>query len=183
MTRDKVTLRVNLVVTWQVVDAVKSVETARDVDRALYREAQLALRGAIGTRTLDQLLSDKEAVAGEVEGALMAHAPDYGLVVRSVGLRDVILPGEMKTILNEVILAQKQSEANLIRRREETAAARSQANTARLLAENPVLQRMKELESLQAILQGTKATFVLGSGDLGGQLKSLLASEDASKTK
>ena len=183
MTRDKVTLRVNLVVTWQVVDTVKSVEAARDVDRALYREAQLALRGAVGTRTLDQLLSDKEAVAGEVEGALTARAPEYGLVVRSIGLRDVILPGDMKTILNEVILAQKQSEANLIRRREETAAARSQANTARLLAENPVLQRMKELESLQAILQGTKATFVLGSGDLGGQLTSLLAHKDASETE
>ena len=103
--------------------------------------------------------------------------------VESVGLRDVILPGDMKTILNEVILAQKQSEANLIRRREETAAARSQANTARLLAENPVLARMKELEALQGILEGTKATFVLGSGELGGQLKSLLASTDAASTE
>ncbi len=183
MTRDKVTLRVNLVVTWQVVDAAKAVDTAADVDRALYREAQLALRGAIGTRTLDQLLSDKEAVAGEVENAVTARAPNYGVVVRGVGLRDVILPGDMKTILNEVILAQKQSEANLIRRREETAAARSQANTARLLAENPVLARMKELEALEGILKGTKATFVLGSGDLSGQLKSLIASSDASSTE
>ena len=95
------------------------------------------------------------------------------------GLRDIILPGDMKTILNEVIMAQKQAEANLIRRREETAAARSQANTAKLLAENPALARMKELEALQEILKGTTATFVLGSGDLAEQVSGLIRKETA----
>ena len=85
----------------------------------------------------------------------------------------------MKTILNEVIIAQKQAEANLIRRREETAAARSQANTAKLLAENPVLARMKELEALQEIMKGANATFVLGSGDLSEQIGSLIRREQA----
>jgi regulator of protease activity HflC (stomatin/prohibitin superfamily) len=76
-------------------------------------------------------------------------ATEFGVSVRSVGLRDIILPGEMKQILNQVIEAEKQAQANLIRRREETAAARSQANTAKLLAENPGAgSRMKELESL-----------------------------------
>ena len=79
----------------------------------------------------------------------------------------------MKLILNEVILAQKQAEANLIRRREETAAARSQANTAKLLAENPALTRMKELEALQEILKGTKATFVFGQGEMLDQVRQL----------
>jgi regulator of protease activity HflC (stomatin/prohibitin superfamily) len=88
----------------------------------------------------------------------------------------------MKTILNQVIEAQKQAEANLIRRREETAAARSQANTAKLLAESPVLLRMKELESLQAILSGAKVTFVLGQGDLGQQVRSLVAGGDVGTT-
>ena len=86
----------------------------------------------------------------------------------------------MKIILNEVIVAQKQAEANLIRRREETAAARSQANTAKLLAENPVLSRMKELEALQEILRGTNATFVLGTGDLADQISGLIRKEQTS---
>jgi hypothetical protein len=76
-----------------------------------------------------------------------------------------------------VIEAQKQAEANLIRRREETAAARSQANTARLLAENPVLARMKELEALEEILAGTKATFILGPGDLAAQVHKLVTKD------
>ena len=102
---------------------------------------------------------------------------EFGLVVRGVGLRDIILPGDMKTILNQVIEAQKQAEANLIRRREETAAARSQANTAKLLADNPVLARMKELEALTEILAGAKTTFIFGQGEVGEQIRRLVAQD------
>ncbi len=179
MTADKVTLRVNLVVTYRVSDAVKAVTLVSDYAQTLYREAQLALRESIGTRNLDKLLADKDAVGNEVRSVLDARAKEFGVDVRGVGLRDVILPGEMKMILNEVILAQKQAEANLIRRREETAAARSQANTAKLLAENPALTRMKELEALQEILKGTKSTFVLGQGDVVDQVRSLIGKDAA----
>ena len=85
----------------------------------------------------------------------------------------------MKSILNQVIVAEKQAQANLIRRREETAAARSQANTAKLLEQNPVLARMKELEALQDILRGTDATFILGAGDLSEQIGQLMARQSA----
>ncbi len=177
MTQDKVTLRVNLVVTHRVTDAVKAVTEVADWEQALYREAQLELRAAVGGRSLDALLADKDGVGSELAASIARRASEFGVSVSGVGLRDLILPGDMKGILNEVILAQKQAEANLIRRREETAAARSQANTAKLLAENPVLARMKELEALQEIMKGSKATFVLGSGDLGEQVGSLIRRE------
>jgi len=180
ITRDKVTLRVNLLVTYQVTDPVKAVTVVSDHTQALYREAQLALRAAVGTRTLDALLVDKEAIGGEVAGALSQRAGEFGVAVRSVGLRDVILPGEMKTILNQVIEAEKQAQANLIRRREETAAARSQANTAKLLAENPTLARIKELELLAEVLANTKSTFVFGQGDLAEQVRGLVAGASTS---
>jgi regulator of protease activity HflC (stomatin/prohibitin superfamily) len=122
------------------------------------------VRAAVGTRTLDQLLADKESVSGEVKSVLVPRAADFGVEVRSVGLKDIILPGDMKAILNQVIEAQKKAEADLIRRREETASARSQANTAKLLAENPGLARLKELEMLQAVLSGAKTTFVVRLG-------------------
>ncbi|HSR69878.1 MAG TPA: slipin family protein [Acidobacteriota bacterium] len=178
MTSDKVTLRVNLVVAYQVTDPLKAATVVSDYREALYREAQLALRAAVGTRKIDALLADKESVGGEVRKALSRRAESFGVAVRTVGLRDIILPGEMKTILNQVIEAQKQAEANLVRRREETAAARSQANTAKLLSSNPLLVRMKELESLQEILAGAKTTFILGKGDLSGQIQSLLRTSE-----
>jgi regulator of protease activity HflC (stomatin/prohibitin superfamily) len=175
MTSDKVTLRVNLVVTYVVADALRSVTATADAHQALYREAQLVLRAAVGTRTLDALLGDKEAVGSEVRKALLPRAEAIGLSVKSVGLRDIVLPGDMKTLLNQVIAATKEAEANLIRRREETAAARSQANTAKLLAENPLLARLKELEVLKEVLAGTSATFVLGAGDITDQVRSLVS--------
>lgn len=179
MTRDKVTLRVNLVVTFRVTDAVAAVMNVENHSQTLYREAQLALRAAVGVRPLDELLRDKEAIGGEVREVLAKRAGEFGVMIVAVGLRDIILPGDMKTILNQVIEAEKQAEANLIKRREETAAARSQANTAKLLAENPVLARLKEMELLQEILAGTKATFVLGSGDVVEQVRGLIR-QDAS---
>lgn len=177
ITADKVSLRVNLVVTWVMTDPIKAVRTSIDPTQALYREAQLALRAAVGTKPLDALLADKEAVGGEVRVALAARADELGLSVRSVGLRDIVLPGEMKTLLNQVIAATKEAEAGLIRRREETAQVRSQLNTAKLLAENPQLQRLKELEVLRDVLNGTNATFVLGQGDLTDQIRTLVSTK------
>lgn len=174
MTADKVTLRVNLVITYQVQDPVAAATRTADYQTALYREAQLVLRAAVGGKPLDALLADKESVGAETRAALAPRAAELGVTVKSVGLRDIILPGDMKELLNSVIAATKEAEANLIKRREETAAARSQANTAKLLAENPQLARLIELEMLQSILAGTKTTFVLGPGDLGTQIKSLV---------
>lgn len=174
MTRDKVTLRVNLVVSYQIVDPILSATAVDEVGQTLYREAQLALRAAVGARVLDALLTDKQVVGDEVRTAVAVRAKAFGVEVRGVGLRDIILPGDMKTILNRVITAQKEAEANVIKRREETAAARSQANTAKLLAESPALARMKELELLQEVLAGAKTSFVFGGGDLATQLRTLM---------
>ncbi len=183
MTRDKVTLRVNLVLTYRVTDPVLAITGVTDYEQALYRAAQLALRAAIGMRTLDALLANKESTSDELLAVLAAQATGYGLAVAAVGLRDIVLPGEMKTILNQVIEAQKAAEANTVRRREETAAARSQANTAKLLAENPILARLKELELLQEVLAGTKATFVFGQGDVLGQVQSLVGADESANGK
>ncbi|MCB9845675.1 MAG: slipin family protein [Phycisphaeraceae bacterium] len=174
MTSDKVTLRVNLIVAWQVTDTVRSVAVVDDAAQALYREAQLALRAAVGSRTLDALLTDKQAAGAEVREAIRARAAEFGVEVKSVGLRDIILPGDMKAILNRVIEAEKSAQAELIRRREETAAARSQANTAKILDDSPTLARLRELELLGQILAGSNATFVLGQGDLAAQIRGLV---------
>src|SRR5713226_697334 len=102
MTADKVTLRLNAVVTYRVTDPLKVVSIADDARQALYREAQLALRAVVGTRELDTFLTAKDGVAQELEELLRQRATALGLEVIAVGIRDVILPGEMKTLLNKV---------------------------------------------------------------------------------
>ncbi len=174
MTADKVTLRLNAVATYRVADAHKALTTAEDARQALYREAQLALRVVVGGRELDQFLADKDAVARELEETVRQRMAVLGLEVISVGIRDVILPGDMKDLMNKVTEAKKAAEANLIVRREETAAMRSQANTAKVLEGNPTLMRLRELEVLEKVAAGGKLNVVLGEKGLAERVVNLL---------
>jgi regulator of protease activity HflC (stomatin/prohibitin superfamily) len=171
LTRDKVSLRVNLTAMWQVTDAAKARASVSNFVDYVYKELQFALREAVGTRTLDGLLTDKNALDREV-AASAVKLEARGLAVRSVGVKDVILPGEMKTILNQVVEAEKVAQANLIRRREETAATRSLLNTARLMEANPTLLRLKELETLEKVTE--KVDKITVYDGLDGVLKNLV---------
>lgn len=172
LTADKVTLRMNAVVAFRVADPLASVTASEDARQALYREAQLALRAVVGTRELDALLADKDGVAGALASLVRARAAGLGLAVTALGIRDVILPGEMKELLNRVTEAKKAAEAALITRREETAAMRSQANTAKVLEGNPALLRLRELETLERVAGKARLNVVLG--ERGGLLESVV---------
>jgi hypothetical protein len=174
MTADKVTLRLNALVTYRVADPVKAVGEVDDFVQALYRQTQLALRAVVGTRELDALLADKDGVARQLDGALRAEVAGFGLEVKAVGIRDIILPGEMKDILNRVTEARKAAEATLVTRREETAAIRSQANTARIFESNPTLMRLRELEVLEKVTEKANLSVVLGDGGLAERVVKLL---------
>lgn len=174
MTADKVTLRMNAVATCRVTDPRKSIETVDDSRQAVYREVQLAIRAVVGGHELDALMSDKEKVAGELEVIVRKRAAAFGLDVIGMGIRDVILPGEMKTLMNRVIEAKKKADADLITRREETASMRSQANTAKILENNPTLMRLRELDVLEKIAEKSQLQVVLGEKGLADRIVNLL---------
>jgi regulator of protease activity HflC (stomatin/prohibitin superfamily) len=174
MTADKVTLRLNALVTYCITDARMSLSVADDARQALYRETQLVLRALVGARELDQFLADKDGVVEELEQGLRRRVSALGLEIVSAGIRDIILPGEMKDLLNKVMEAKKAAEANLIVRREETAAMRSQANTAKLLQDNPTLMRLRELEALEKVAASAKLNVVLGDKGLTERVVNVL---------
>lgn len=147
MTKDRVSLRLNLSASFRVADARRLATVSRAPDDVLYLAMQLAAREAVSTRTLDELLGAREALATQLDSEVRARVEPVGLALLTFGVKDLILPGEMKALLNRVIEAQKEAEANVILRREETAATRSLAQTAKVLAENPLLVRLKELEA------------------------------------
>ncbi|MDH5355006.1 MAG: slipin family protein [Gammaproteobacteria bacterium] len=169
LTRDRVSLRVNLSAQYQVIDAVAARNQLVNFSDYLYRELQFALRQVIGTRNLDALLANKGELDAEIFRLVSAKLDDLGLSLRSVGVKDVILPGEMKVILNQVVEAEKVAQANVIKRREETAATRSLLNTAKLMDDNPTLMRLKELEVLEKVTEKVDKLTVFGG--LEGVLK------------
>ncbi len=174
MTADKVTLRMNAIVTYRVADVRKSLSEAQDFKQAIYRDSQLALRAIVGTRELDTLLAAKEEVAAELMGSMAPRALELGVRIVSVGVRDVVLPGDMRELLNKVTEARKAAEASLITRREETAAMRSHANTAKLFENNPMLMRLREIEALEKIADKAKLNVVLGEKGLAERIVNML---------
>jgi len=175
LTKDRVSLRVNLSATWQIREAEKARAELADAKEFLYRELQLALRAIVSTQTLDELLADKNSLNRQILEIVAAKASVYGIEVKSVGARDIVLPGDMKAILTQVVEAQKMAEANLIKRQEETQATRSLHNTAKVMEGNPILLRLKELESLEKITARINTLNVYGGLDsvMNGMVKLL----------
>ncbi|MDH5240718.1 MAG: slipin family protein [Gammaproteobacteria bacterium] len=165
LTKDKVALRINLTATYQLADVEKAVRAAKDPLDHLYKEAQFGLRGAVGTRTLDALLEDKSVIDKSVAEHLGAHFDEIGIAIKSVGVKDIILPGDMKDLLGKVVEAEKAAQANVIRRREETNATRSLLNTAKVMETNAVALRLKELETLEKITEKIGNISVYGGLD------------------
>jgi regulator of protease activity HflC (stomatin/prohibitin superfamily) len=172
LTRDKVSLRVNLTALWQLLDIVAARAGLQNFVEFVYKELQFALREAIGGRTLDELLGAKGDLDREIQASALSRIEKHGIQLVSVGVKDIILPGDMKEILNKVVEAEKVAQANLIKRREETAATRSLLNTARLMDENPTLMRLKELETLEKVTEKVDKLTVFGG--LEGVLKDVV---------
>jgi regulator of protease activity HflC (stomatin/prohibitin superfamily) len=145
LTKDRVTIRVNLTAAYRVVDPERAVTAVQDFAEALHRALQLAFRRTLGALTLDRLLAEKVTIDAEAAKTVRAEMAQIGLELGEIALKDVILPGEMRDILNRVVAAEKEAEANVIRRREETNATRALLNTAKVMADNPVMLRLKEL--------------------------------------
>ncbi len=165
LTRDKVSLRVNLTANWRYTDVLTAFgRLAKPADH-LYRELQFGLRAAIGTRSLDELLENKQLIDEVVTAHLADKLVGFGLDVAGLGVKDIVLPGEMKTILAQVVEAEKAAQANVIRRREETAATRSLLNTAKVMEENPTALRLKELETLERVAERIDRISVFGGLD------------------
>ncbi|MBN3854375.1 slipin family protein [Paraburkholderia sp. Ac-20340] len=165
LTRDKVALRLNLAATWSYADVLRAFGQLQKPADHLYRELQFALRAAVGTRSLDELLEDKQMIDEVVIAQVRMRLADSGLEIRSVGVKDIVLPGDMKTILAQVVEAEKAAQANVIRRREETAATRSLLNTAKVMEENPTALRLKELETLERVAERIDRISVFGGLD------------------
>lgn len=165
LSKDKVPLRLNLTAGFRIVDPLKAKNSLSDVAAFLYKELQFALRAAVGERTLDALLEDKGAIDRSVAEYIRQKTAEYGIEFDSVGVKDIILPGEIKTILSKVVEAEKAAQANVVRRREETAATRSMLNTAKVMEDNPVALRLKELEVLERIAEKIDRIQVNGSLD------------------
>ncbi|AOP35008.1 peptidase [Leptospira tipperaryensis] len=183
LSKDKIPLRLNFVCQYKIKDPIQCLVEIKDYESQLYIHLQLVLREYIGSLTLDEILSKKEEIGSYVTEKIKTSMPSMGLEILFGGVKDVILPGEIKDILNQVLIAEKKAQANVIMRREETASTRSLLNTAKLMEENATLYKLKELEYVERISEKISQITLTGGIQLIDQLKGLLlpAKEDTKR--
>jgi len=175
LTKDKAAIRINFYTQYKVKDVEKALLENKDYEKQLYITMQLVLRAYVGAYTLDELLERKDNIAEAVFEDVKTSASKLGVTVLNCGIRDVILTGEMKDIMNQVLVAQKKAQANVIMRREETASTRSLLNTAKLMEENDMLYKLKEMEYVEKIAEKIGEITVSGNGNMVTQLKEIFS--------
>jgi len=159
---------------YKIIDAVKLISEIKDYKNQIYMLTQLALREYIGKYKFDELLEQKEAICDYVLEKLKEKQGSYHIEFTSAGIKDIILPGEIRDIMNTVLIAEKTAQANVISRREEVASTRSLLNTAKLMDENQTLYKLKELEYLERICDKVGNISISGGNNLLEQLNNLL---------
>ncbi len=173
LTKDKAALRINAWAQYKVVDIEKALLQNKEYDKQLYVAFQLALREYIAGYSFDELLEKKDAIAAYILQQVKEKAEALGIEVSGFGIRDIILPGDVKEIMNQVLIAEKKAQANTIMRREETASTRSLLNTAKLMEDNAMLWKLKEMEYVEKIADKISSISVSGNGVLIEQLKQI----------
>lgn len=173
LTKDKVQLRLNFGIQYQVNDLIKAYVETKDFEKQLYGVVQMCLRALVGTLTFDELMDQKNEVGNLIMSEIESKASQFGVLISDSGLKDVILPGEIRDIMNQVLIAEKRAQANSIMRREETASTRSLLNTARLMKENQMLYKLKEMEYIEKISEKINSISVSGSNNVVSELKQI----------
>lgn len=177
LTKDKAALRINGYAQYKVTDIEKALLQNKEYERQLYVAFQLALREYVGGLAFDELLEKKETIVPFILQSVKKVAENLGVEVNSFGIRDIILPGDVKEIMNQVLVAEKKAQANIIMRREETAGTRSMLNTAKLMEDNAMLWKLKEMEYVEKIADKISNISVSGNGMLIEQLKQIFVSQ------
>lgn len=178
LTADKVSLRINCTCTYRITDILKAKTQTSDYRDQLHTAIQLAPRDFVGERKLDDILGAKGEMSAYLSEKVKIKGRELFLEVEETAVKDIILPGEIREIMNTVLVAEKRAQANVITRREEVASTRSLLNTARLMDENETLYKLKELEYVERICERVGNINLNGGGDMLTQLTEVLSKKN-----
>ncbi len=160
ITKDNVTVRVNAVVYYRVVDPEKAVTEVRDFMYATAQIAQTTLRSVIGQAELDELLSEREKLNAQLQQIIDEATNPWGVKVTAVEIKDVELPEEMKRIMAMQAEAERERRAKIIRADGEYQAARKLLEAAQILEQSKGAMLLRILQTLNEIADEEANTIV-----------------------
>jgi len=168
LTKDKVAIRVSIIVQFKVSDPVAALHQVSNHDERLYSDVQLAARRSLASMTLEQILTNRNQLSEDILREVKSGAASYGMAILRADVKDLVFPGNLQEIMNKVLAAERMSEAQLIETRtkaeqqrieaeakskikllEATNAAEADAKTAESLAATRLKQAHAEAEALR----------------------------------
>jgi regulator of protease activity HflC (stomatin/prohibitin superfamily) len=161
ITRDNVTVRVDAVVYYRVIDPVKVVVDVQNYDHAIGQVAQASLRSIIGKSDLDDLLSNRERLNQGFELMLDTPALDWGVQIDRVEIKDVALPESMKRSMSRQAEAERERRSRVITADGELQASRTLAEAAEVMAEHPAALQLRLLQTVVEVAAEKNSTLVL----------------------
>jgi regulator of protease activity HflC (stomatin/prohibitin superfamily) len=161
ITRDNVTVKVDAVVYFNVVDPVRAVVNVQDYLFAVSQVAQTSLRSMIGKSELDDLLSNREKLNQGLELMIDSPALDWGIHIDRVEIKDVALPDSMKRSMSRQAEAERERRARVITADGELQASRKLAQAAATMADTPTALQLRLLETVVEVAAEKNSTLVL----------------------
>ena len=161
ITKDNVTVTVDAVAYFQVIDPAASVVRIRDWYTASQLVAQTTLRAIVGRHELDQLLSDRERIDAELQVSLDAQTEPWGVKVHRVEIRDVGLPEQMQRAMAKQAEAERERRAKIIAAEGEFQASEKLSQAAHVIASEPTALQLRYLQTLTEIASERTSTLIV----------------------
>jgi regulator of protease activity HflC (stomatin/prohibitin superfamily) len=160
ITRDNVTVKVNAVVYFRVMDPIRAVVQVENYLYATSQEAQTTLRSILGQAHLDELLSERERLGGMLQQVIDEHTDPWGVKVTQVAVKAVDLPQEMQRAMAKQAESEREKRAKIIHASGELEASKQLTEAAQILQAEPVAIHLRYLQTLTEIAAEKNSTIV-----------------------
>ena len=161
ITRDSVTVKLNAVLWYRVVDAAKSVIAVRDANAAVYQLALTGLRNIIGKHDLDEVLQERDKINNLLQGAIANSTAAWGLEIERFEMKDVELPVAMQQVMAMQAEAIREKRARIIKAEAELEASQKLSQAAMQMAENPAALELRRFQMISEVGAENNSTTVL----------------------
>ena len=160
ITRDNVSVKVNAVIYFRVIEPVKAIVEVESYNYAMSQLAQTTLRSVCGQAELDELLSDREKINNQLQEILDTHTDPWGIKVATVELKHIDLPQEMQRAMAKQAEAERERRAKVINAEGEYQAANKLAEAAQIIQDRPMALQLRYLQTMREMAAENNTTTV-----------------------
>ncbi len=160
ITKDNVSVKINAVIYYKVFDASKAILAVENFRYAVSQLAQTSMRNAVGSVSLDELLSERQKISSEICSVIDTETDPWGIKVENVELKDIALPEEMKRVIAKVAEAEREKAAIITKADGEVQAAENLAKAANTMAATPGALHLRTLSTLNDLSSDQSNTVI-----------------------